>query len=164
LSCTRPERHPTSRKGLQASDRTFTARDTALLMSQANVNAVRDGFEAFNSADMGRILAFVDAEFEAVVPPAFSAEPDTYRGHDGVRRYFGSFGEAMDDVRFHAERFWDMGETVVVSVRLTARGKRTAIPVEQRFTQVWGMRDGKATSVRSYLSSAEALASLGAAD
>jgi ketosteroid isomerase-like protein len=130
-------------------------------MSQADVDALKGGFEAFNSADIGRILAFIDADFEAVIPPAFSAEPDTYRGHDGVRRYFRSFLEAMDDVRFHAERFWDAGEKVVVAVRLTAKGKRTAIPVEQRFTQVWAIRDGKALSVRAYLSPAEALESVG---
>jgi ketosteroid isomerase-like protein len=130
-------------------------------MSQADVDALKGGFEAFNSADIGRILAFIDADFEAVIPAAFSAEPDTYRGHDGVRRYFRSFLEAMDDVRFHAERFWDAGEKVVVAVRLTAKGKRTAIPVEQRFTQVWAIRDGKALSVRAYLSPAEALESVG---
>jgi ketosteroid isomerase-like protein len=130
-------------------------------MSHENVDALRGGFEAFNSADIERILAFTHADFDAVVPPAFSAEPDTYRGHDGVRRYFRSFLDAMDEVNFHAERFWDAGETVVVTVRLTAKGKRTAIPVEQRFTQVWAIRDGKALSVRTYTSPSEALAAAG---
>ena len=33
-----------------------------------------------------RILALAHTDFEAVVPPELSAEPDTYRGHDGIRR------------------------------------------------------------------------------
>jgi ketosteroid isomerase-like protein len=48
-------------------------------------------------------------------------EPDTYRGHGGIRRYFETFQEAMDDINFESVRFWDAGEQVVVSVRLTAR-------------------------------------------
>ncbi|HWX97884.1 MAG TPA: nuclear transport factor 2 family protein [Solirubrobacteraceae bacterium] len=130
-------------------------------MSQENVAALNGGFEAFNSGDIGRILEFIHVDFEAVVPPAFSAEPDTYRGHDGVRRYFSSFLDAMDEVHFHAERFWHGGEMVVVAVRVTAKGKRTGIVVEQRFTQVWTIRDGKAMSVRAYASPAEALAAAG---
>ena len=72
-------------------------------MSQANVEIVREGFDAFNSGDMRRILALAHTDFEAVVPPELSAEPDTYRGHDGIRRYFQSFQsfqDAMDEIRF----------------------------------------------------------------
>src|SRR2546421_4497515 len=130
-------------------------------MSQANLDALSDGFDALNSADLGRILAFIAADFEAVIPAAFSAEPDTYRGHDGVRRYLRSFRDDMDDIRFHPDRFWDAGDAVVVDVRLTAKGKRTAIPVEQRFTQVWTMREGKAVRVRAYASPADALGAVG---
>ena len=130
-------------------------------MSQANLDALSDGLDALNSADLGRILAFIDADFEAVIPAAFSAEPDTYRGHDGVRRYLRSFGDDMYDIRFHPDRFWDAGDAVVVDVRLTAKGKRTAIPVEQRFTQVWTMREGKAVRVRAYASPADALEAVG---
>src|SRR5215467_5231914 len=116
-------------------------------MSEREIDTLRRGFEAFNSGDIERILRFIDPDFEAQIPAAFSAEPDTYRGHDGARRYFETFQEALEEIRFHAERFWDAGESVVVAARLTARGKRTAIPVEQRFTQVWTIRDGKAVAV-----------------
>jgi len=133
-------------------------------MSQQNVEIVRQGFEAFNSGDMGRILAFAHPDFEAVVPPELSAEPDTYRGHDGIRRYFQSFQDAMDEIRFHPERFWDVGQSVVAVVRLTAKGKQTAIPVEQRISQVWTIRDGKATRVRTYASLSGALEAVGLAE
>ena len=75
---------------------------------------------------MERILAFIHPEFEGSVPPEFSAEPDTYRGHDGIRRYFRTFQDAMEEVRFQPERFWDAGDAVVVEMRLTARGRQTS--------------------------------------
>jgi ketosteroid isomerase-like protein len=118
---------------------------------------VRRGLAAFNSEDMGRILDFAHPEFETVVSPQFSAEPDSYRGHDGIRRYFQSFRDAMDEIRFQPERFWDAGESVVVALRLTAKGRQTAIPVEQRLVQVWTIRDGKAIGVQSYASLHEAM-------
>src|SRR5438270_7496742 len=121
-------------------------------MSEENVEALRRGFEAINSGDLERILAFVDPDFEAVVPRELSPEPDTYRGYEGVRRYFASFYEVMDEVRFEADQAWDAGDSVVVEVRLTATGRETGIPVEQRIAQVWGIRDGKATRARTYAS------------
>jgi ketosteroid isomerase-like protein len=133
-------------------------------MSTENIDALRAALEAFNSRDIGRILGFLDPDFEVEVPPALSAEPDTYRGHEGARRYFESFWETMDEIRFRPQRFWDAGESVVVAMRLTAKGRHTAIPVEQRFAQVWTFRDGKATRARTYLSEAEALNAAGLGD
>jgi ketosteroid isomerase-like protein len=130
-------------------------------MSQENVELIRRGLEAFNSEDMERILAFVDPDFETEVSGELSAEPDAYRGHDGIRRYFESFRDAMDEIRFQPERFWDAGEAVVVALRLTAKGRQTAIRVEQRIAQVWSVRDGRAIGVRTYTSIAEALRAAG---
>ena len=38
------------------------------------------------------------------IPPELSAEPDTYQGHDGVRRYFAGFDGMIEDVRYEAAR------------------------------------------------------------
>jgi len=131
---------------------------------QESIDVVRGGFEAFNSGDIGRILAFAHRDFEAIVPPELSAEPDTYRGHDGIRRYFESFQDAMDEIRFQLERFWEVEESVVAVVRITAKGRQTAIAVEQRIAQLWTIRDGRALRVRTYASLAEALEAVGLTD
>jgi ketosteroid isomerase-like protein len=133
-------------------------------MSVENVALVRRGFEAFNSGDIARILSFTGDDFEIQVPPGLSAEPDTYRGRAGVRRYFQSFQEAMDEVQFQAERFWDTGEAVVVDALVTAKGKQTAIPVEQRAAQLWTIRGGRVIRIRAYASLSEALDSVGLAE
>jgi ketosteroid isomerase-like protein len=130
-------------------------------MSRENIDALREVLAAFNSRDIGRIIGLLAPDFEANVPPALSAEPDTYRGHEGARRYFESFWETMDEIRFRPQRFRDAGEAVVVAMRVTAKGRHTAIPVEQRFAQVWTFRDGKATRACTYASEAEALNAAG---
>ena len=132
-------------------------------MSQENIETVRRGVEAFNSGDIGRILELVHADFEAVVPPELSTEPDTYRGHDGVRRYFESFQDVMDEIRYEPERFWDLGDSVVVEMRVTAKGRQTAITVEQQIAQVWTIRDGKVLRVHTYPSLPDAVEAVGIA-
>jgi ketosteroid isomerase-like protein len=112
-------------------------------MSQQDIDTLRRLMEAFNRRDMERILSLTDPEFEAVIPAQLSAEPDTYRGHEGIQRYFESFYEAMDEIEFEAERFWDAGDAVVAAVHMRAQGTRTAIPVVQSFTQLWRMRGAR---------------------
>jgi len=130
-------------------------------MSRENVDSLRRVFEAFNSGDLARILACIEPDFIGVVSPAFSPEPDTYRRHQGVRRYFESFQDAMSEICFQPERVWDAGQAVVVALRLTAKGRRTSIPVEQRVAQVWSMRNAKAVSARTYPSVSDALRAAG---
>jgi ketosteroid isomerase-like protein len=140
---------------------------------EGNIELLLAGLEAFNSGDVERILTFVDPRFEVTIPRELSAEPDTYRGFEGVRRYFETFAEAMDEIRFHAERVWEAGagvdssaedpaaEDLVVEMRLTALGRQTGIPVEQRVYLVWTVREGKALRVQTYPSLREALARAG---
>ena len=131
-------------------------------MSQENIERLLAGLEAFNSGDVERIVTFVDPHFEVSIPAEVSAEPDTYRGHDGVRRDFETFAEAMSDIHFAAERVWTAGEEdLVVELRLTAAGRQTGIPVEQRVYLVWTVRAGTAVRVDTYASLGPALASAG---
>ena len=130
-------------------------------MSQENIELLLAGLEAFNSGDVERILTFVDPQFEASVPRELSAEPDSYHGYEGVRRYFQAFDDAMAEVRFEAERVWESGEALVVELRLSATGRQTGIPVEQRAFLVWTVRERKALTVHAYASLAQALASAG---
>jgi ketosteroid isomerase-like protein len=132
-------------------------------MSQRNVDVVRRGLDALSSGDIERILEFVDPEFEGQVPPELSTEPDTYQGHAGIRRYFQSFWDDMEGIRFQADRLWDAGDAVVVATRMTARGKQTAIPVEQRFGQIWTLRDGRAIALENFATVGDALQAAGLA-
>lgn len=130
-------------------------------MTDENVELVRQVLDAFNSGDIELIVAFTHPDFQADVPPTLSAEPDTYRGHEGVRRYWESFQDAMDEIRFEPKRFWVAGEVVVVVMHITAKGRRTGIAVEQRTVGVWTICEGKALRIRAYASLSEALGSVG---
>jgi ketosteroid isomerase-like protein len=127
------------------------------------VQIVRRALGTWDTGELDQILAMTHPDFIAEVPPEVSAEPDTYRGHDGIRRYLASFQHSMEDIRFEGERFWDAGESVVVELLLTARGRQTAIVVEQRTAGVWTVRDDRIYRIRAYATLGEALAAVGLA-
>ena len=111
---------------------------------------VERGFEAFNDRGVEGILPFIHPEFEATTPPNLASEPDTYRGHDGVRRWFDSFYEVMDEIRWDAHRLSAGRGPVVVEFTLRARGKTTGLDFGQDAVMVWSMRDGKAIRVELF--------------
>jgi ketosteroid isomerase-like protein len=123
-----------------------------------NIDIVKDGFEAFNDYGVDGILPFVHPDFEATTPPELASEPDTYRGHDGVRRWFDSFYEVMDGIRWDAHRFHEVGDRVVVEFTLRARGKTTGLDFGQDAVMVWELRDGKAIGLQLFPTLDEAMA------
>jgi uncharacterized protein len=131
-------------------------------MSTENVEATRRGFEALDQTGVEAFLEeFIDPEFETTTPPELTVEPATYRGHEGLRRYFESFYEVMDEVRFEPEEFIDAGDQVVVPTRLVARGRDTGIEAVQQIAMVWTLRNRKGLRVETYATTAEALAAAG---
>jgi ketosteroid isomerase-like protein len=130
-------------------------------MSEPAIEVIRAMFQAFNSEDIARMLALTHPDFEVAVPPTLSAEPDVYRGLDGMRRYWETFQEAMEQIRFQPGRVAETDHGMLVEMHLTARGRQTGIPVEQRVIGIWEIRDGKAFHIRVFPSMRDALDELG---
>jgi ketosteroid isomerase-like protein len=127
-------------------------------MAEGNVQLVRRGFQALREGDVEALIPLIHPEFEATTPPGLAAEPDTYRGPEGIRRYFESFYEAMDRVRFEADDFIPVGERVVVPLTLRARGRTTGIETAQKVVQIWDIKDEKAYRVEVYATLEDAMA------
>ena len=126
-------------------------------MNETNADLVRERFGPMRDGDVEALLPLIHPEFEVTTPPALAAEPDTYRGPEGIRRYFESFYESMDRVRFEPDDFIAVGERVVVPVTLRARGRTTGIETAQRVVQVWELRDEKAYRIEVYATLEEAM-------
>ena len=127
-------------------------------MPEDNVEIVRGGFEAFNARGVEGILPLIDPDFEATTPPELAAEPSTYRGEEGVREWFDSFDEVMDEIRWDAREFHAVGDRVVVEFTLRARGESTGLDFGQEAVMVWTLRDGRAVGITLHPTLEEALA------
>jgi ketosteroid isomerase-like protein len=120
---------------------------------------VRRMLDTLNGEGVEAALPFFHDDFCGVVPPDLSAEPDEYRGHDGVRRYFDSFREIVDDLRFDAEELVEVGEdTVAARGHITGRGRESGIPIEMRVPIAMRLREGKVLEMVGYREWEDALA------
>jgi ketosteroid isomerase-like protein len=123
-----------------------------------NAERLRAGYTALAEGGVEALLEYVDPQFETTTPPEMVTEPDTYRGHDGLRRYFASFEEAMEDIRFEPHEFVPVGELVVVPATLRARGKQTGLEAEQELFNLWHLREGRAIGLEVFATMEEAMA------
>jgi ketosteroid isomerase-like protein len=133
-------------------------------MSQENVDIMRRAYAALAEHGVEAVLAFADPECESTTPPSLASEPDTYYGHEGVRRFFGSFGDAMDGVYLEGLEFTPVGDKVLVDTKLHARGRTTGIETAQRAFVVWTLRDGLVTRAETFPEREQARAAAGLQD
>lgn len=127
-------------------------------MPRDNVEIVREGFAALASEGVEGLVPLIDPEFEVTTPPDLASEPDTYRGVEGVRRYFESFYDAMENVYFEGHEFTAVGDRVLVDFTLRATGRSSGIEVGQSAHMLWTLRDGKAIRLELFSDRDEALA------
>jgi ketosteroid isomerase-like protein len=119
-------------------------------MSEGNVEVVRRLFELYASGGIEAVLEVMDDDILIVIPPEVSAEPDSYRGHEGARRYFAGFEGMLEDVRYEVFELIPEGEHVLAVSRLAGRGVSSGLEVELRTVVVHTLDGGKVTRVVPY--------------
>ena len=104
-------------------------------------------------------MPIVHPDFEMETLPGIAAEPQVYRGPDGVRRWWESFYEVMDEVRIEPIEFHDGGEgRVAMQAQLRARGQSSGIDVSQETFLLCHLRENLVTRIEFFTSLDEALA------
>jgi len=119
-------------------------------MSEANVEVVRRLFERYASGGIEPTLELMDEDIVIVIPPEMSAEPDTYRGHEGVRRYFAGFEGMLEDVRYEALELIPEGKYVLARARLAGRGVSSGLEVDLQTVVAHTLEGGKVTRIEPY--------------
>jgi ketosteroid isomerase-like protein len=121
-----------------------------------NVEVVRRFFEELNEGKLEALLARLAPGFEMAVPEEMGAEPQTYEGPEGFRRWFDSFTEIME-IRVESHDAFAVGDRVVAPHTVHARGRASGIDTAQYTVHVWHLCDGKAEMVEVFASLDEAL-------
>ena len=119
-------------------------------MTESDIQLVRRLFAALETGDIEAVIGLFADDFVLVVPPSMSAEPDTYEGREGVRRYMAAFDGAVDDVRFRAEELHAEHGCVLALVNLTGRGASTGLPLSIHAASIIRVRDGEITAIESH--------------
>jgi ketosteroid isomerase-like protein len=130
-------------------------------MSESNAEVMRKALERFATEGYEPLLPLLASDFELITPPGLAAEPDTYRGEEGMRRYWESFYEIMEEIRIEPKEFREIDDWVLVPFELSARGRSTGIEAGIEGVMAWRWRDGLAVRALLFSDFDEALAAVG---
>jgi uncharacterized protein len=129
-------------------------------MSQENVELVGLAQERLNEGDIDGLIALCDGDFELDMS-ARTLNPATYRGHEGIRRFYREVSEVWEEFRWEPLRFFDERDKVVVLLHSHGRGRGSGLEMAREAAMVWTVRERRAVSVRFYTDQAAALEAAG---
>lgn len=112
------------------------------MAATTDTELARAGFTALAEGGVEAMLEFVHPEFEMETPAAIAAEPQVYRGHDGIRRYFDSFYDAMDEVVIEPVALEELEPgRVLMELKVRTRGRASGIESEMDARAIAVIRD-----------------------
>lgn len=112
-------------------------------MSQRNVDVVRAAFEAWDGGGVAAVMPFLDQDAEMELAQTILDE-DVICGREAIGAYLGSVAEQLwDGFQVEGTNYESVGHRhVVVDVRMSGRGRESGALAEQRFVEVFELRDG----------------------
>lgn len=132
-------------------------------MPEQNVETIRQGLEAFNRADIPAIMETCDPDAE-FVPLRAVLEGVTYKGEEGLRKFFAETSEEWSMLRIEPQEFRAAGDRVLFLGRFQARGRASGVEVDVPAAWVFDMRAGKVLRLQAYTDQEEAVAAAGLPD
>jgi ketosteroid isomerase-like protein len=129
-------------------------------MSEENVEVVRRYFEAYDRDDVDgwKSLLAPEVEFR---PLGARLMGGSSVGREDVARTIIEFLGSFASYSLSPEAFHDAGDQVVVVLRRSARSSRSSAPIEDRFAQLFSLRDGRIIGMRSFPEPHDALEAAG---
>lgn len=129
-------------------------------MTSENVEIVRRIYDAAARRDSDTVLALYHPDVEldnSRMGAVGFGGAETYRGHEGLRRFFREWHEAWDNVEYDYDELIEAGEQVVSVVTRHGRGRASGAEVALEAALVWTIRDGKVVRVVWFPTRKEAL-------
>jgi ketosteroid isomerase-like protein len=115
------------------------------------MDVVRRLFAAFDAQDWERALGLFDPEVE------WSPVEGSYRGPEGVVAAMADWIEPWEEHEVEAEEFVEASDHVLAVVHLTGRGAASGMEIDQRFFQVYDVRDDKIVRMVEFVTRADAM-------
>jgi len=132
-------------------------------MSQENIDVFRTGLEAYNRRDIDAFLETFDpmAEIHPLTLAMFGRKETVYRGHEGIREFIRDVDEVLPGIHVEPLEFRDLGEQIVATGRLHARGRASGAEVESPIAWLVEFRAVRVIRMTDYLDPKDALEAAG---
>ena len=120
---------------------------------------VRRSAQLYSAGEFDEALDLYDPDIE--LDARHFPEGRTYRGREGVRKFFRTYAGTWESFEIEFEDFFDAGDQVVVFARDHGIGRTSGVPVEFVYAQLITLRDGKVTRWQAFTDRDEALEAAG---
>jgi ketosteroid isomerase-like protein len=128
-------------------------------MPEDNVGTVRSSYDAFHRRDLEEFLSYHD---DAVTFKSLVLEVEgVYHGHDGLRSWWENIVGVFPNWTPQIEEARDVGDRVLLRVRVEGAGTGTGIRLERHAWNVVEVRDGRIVSSAFYRTEDEGLVAAG---
>jgi len=121
----------------------------------------RKGVDVFNRRDLDAFAALMTDDYEWVGAFLGSVEGGSYRGLEGIARYFREAEETWEEFHAPGVEFRDLGDRVLVLGRMEGRGRTSGVEVQASYTMIVEFRGSKIWRSHAYLDHGEALRAAG---
>jgi ketosteroid isomerase-like protein len=127
-------------------------------MSQENVELVRRFEESWAASDLDAALECVHAEMEFDWSDSMGPFAGTYRGWDGLTRFWTEMLEAWEHFSPEMEEVIDIGPNRLITLDVVrGRGKGSGVDIEARGAMLWTFREDKIVRAKMFQTKQEAL-------
>jgi ketosteroid isomerase-like protein len=126
-------------------------------MSRDTVELVRAWTEAFNRRDVDALADLASPSFELVPYLSSMIETTTYRGHDGLRKYFEDADSAWESIEARLDEVRDFGERFLATGELHGKGRSSGMEVVLPLAWAGAIVDGKIAWIQTHETEAAAL-------
>jgi ketosteroid isomerase-like protein len=130
-------------------------------MSRENVEMVRAWAQAFNRRDMDALTDLASPSFELVPYLSSLIETTTYRGHDGLRKYFEDADSAWEVIEARLEEVREFGDRFVATGELHGKGRASGLDVVLPLAWAGAIDGGKIAWIHTHETEAAALEAVG---
>jgi ketosteroid isomerase-like protein len=101
-------------------------------------------YAAINARDRGAIRALSSPDI------VVGTTVEAYRGPEALLEWMDEGDDAFDDFTIELLDVEEIGGHVLASMRQRGRGKASGAEVDNPFTHVWTLRDGRAIHLQSF--------------
>lgn len=122
---------------------------------------LKEGYLALQDGDLERFKALAKEHLGPEFEFHHVWDGTVFKGYEGTLEWLSDTADTWAEYHQELEEIVERGDDVVVTVRISARGGGSGVPVAQEFATVWTFKDGRAVLARSYGSKAEALEAAG---
>ena len=121
---------------------------------------LRRRIEAWNRRDFDTVVQGYHPRIERLDFRAGAGEPFVYYGPEGSLKAFEELFDVFEDLQLYPEEFVELGDRVLMVVRVTGRAKLGDFAFEERHAEIFTFEEGLTTRLEVYRDKEAALAAL----